>query len=158
MGSYAPWVSRFMRYVDGKKDQGIRINRFILDGPFKLGMIPTSDSPTDAPILRPQTYSDLTGDDKFNYEDDIDAMSWILLGIPNDIYNSLDSCSTAQQMWTHVQRTRQQHTMGKVEYDVFFDYLAQNELDVKASNLDLANISNTFLRFRLLLEHVCDIC
>ncbi|GKA56203.1 reverse transcriptase [Tanacetum coccineum] len=48
-----------------------------VDGPFKLGMIPTSDSPTDAPILRPQTYSDLTGDDKFNYEDDIDAMSWI---------------------------------------------------------------------------------
>ncbi|GJX44006.1 hypothetical protein Tco_0260682 [Tanacetum coccineum] len=71
--SYVPWASQFMRYVDGKRESGMRIKRSILDGPFKLRMIPTSDSPADAPILRPQTYSDLTGDDKLNYEADIDT-------------------------------------------------------------------------------------
>ncbi|GKC82595.1 hypothetical protein Tco_1138312 [Tanacetum coccineum] len=206
--SYVPWASQFMRYVDGKRESGMRIKHSILDGPFKLRIIPTSDSPADAPILRPQTYSDRTGDDKLNYEADIDVMNLILLGIPSDIYNSVDSCSTAQQMWIRVQRliqgtelrkqeiqsrlmnefdkfsieageslesvynrfctlincmdrnltkqdkivintiflnslqpewskyvtrARQQYTIGKVKYDVLFDYLTQNEPDVKAS-------------------------
>nr|GEV72222.1 hypothetical protein [Tanacetum cinerariifolium] len=78
-----------MRYVDGKKEQGIRIRRSLEEGLFKLKEIPAPDSPADAPVLRPQTYSDLTGKDKLNYEADINALNWILLGIPNKIFNLL---------------------------------------------------------------------
>nr|GEW84445.1 hypothetical protein [Tanacetum cinerariifolium] len=173
-GSYVSWTRRFMRHVDGKRDQGIRIRCLI----------------------------------EKRSEADIDAMNWILLGIPNDIYNSVDSCSTAQQMWKRVQRlmqrtelskqkrqsrlmnefdefstkageslesaynqfctlinymdrniikqekivintkflnslklewskyvtrARQQHKLGDVKYDELFDFLTQNEPDVKPS-------------------------
>nr|GEW74667.1 hypothetical protein [Tanacetum cinerariifolium] len=93
-GSYVSWASHFIRYVDGKKYQGIRIRRLV-------------------------------------EKSDIDAMNWILLGILNDIYNSVDSYSTAQQTWKRVQRliARQQHTLGEGEYDVLFYFLTQNEPD-----------------------------
>ncbi|GJS81985.1 hypothetical protein Tco_0748526 [Tanacetum coccineum] len=62
-GSYVPWSSRFLRYIDGKKDYG----KMIKDSIFKAN---------------------------------IDAMNAVLLGIPNDIYNSVDACKTAQAMAT----------------------------------------------------------
>ncbi|GJR06871.1 hypothetical protein Tco_0529855 [Tanacetum coccineum] len=102
-------------------------------------MIPTSDSSADVPVLRLQTYSDLTGDDKLNYEADIDAMNWILLGIPNDIYNSdkivinTKFLNSLQPEWSkYVKRAHQQHKLVKVDYDVLFDFLTENEPDVKA--------------------------
>ncbi|GKC66426.1 hypothetical protein Tco_1099024 [Tanacetum coccineum] len=69
-GSYVPWESSFMRYVDGKKEHW----RVVKD-------------------------SIENGDDKLRYEADIKAMNWILLGIPNDIYASVDACQDAKAMW-----------------------------------------------------------
>nr|GEU32802.1 reverse transcriptase domain, reverse transcriptase zinc-binding domain protein [Tanacetum cinerariifolium] len=112
-GSYVTWASRFIRNVDGKKEQGISIRRLIEEGLFKLGEIPEPDSPADAPVLRPHKYSNLTGEDKLDYEADIDVMNWIILGIPNNIYKSVDSCSTAQQMWKRVQRLMQGTKLSK---------------------------------------------
>nr|GEV92042.1 reverse transcriptase [Tanacetum cinerariifolium] len=80
-GRYMSWASHFMRCVDGKKEQGIRTIHSIEE--------------------------DLTNENKLNYEVDINVMNWILLGILNNIYNSIDSCSTAQQMWKHIQRLMQ---------------------------------------------------
>ncbi|GJX65867.1 hypothetical protein Tco_0300210 [Tanacetum coccineum] len=97
-GSYIPWSSRFMRYVDGKKEHGIRVKDSIFKGPYKFKEITNPTSPVDAPIRRMQEYKDLTGEDKLRYEADINAMNWILLGIPNDLYNSVDACQTAEQM------------------------------------------------------------
>ncbi|GJR19338.1 hypothetical protein Tco_0967865 [Tanacetum coccineum] len=48
-GSYVLWANRFIRYIDGKKGQGIRIKHSTEYGPFKLGMVPTSNSTTHAP-------------------------------------------------------------------------------------------------------------
>ncbi|GJY52737.1 hypothetical protein Tco_0443584, partial [Tanacetum coccineum] len=79
-GSYVSWSSPFMRYVDDL------------------------ESPADAPRMRMYKYSDLTGEEMLRYEADIEAMNWILLGMPNDIYNSVDTCQTAEQMWRQVQR------------------------------------------------------
>ncbi|GJV23800.1 hypothetical protein Tco_1376495 [Tanacetum coccineum] len=39
-GSYVLWANRFIRYIDRKKGQGIRIKHSTEYGPFKLGMIP----------------------------------------------------------------------------------------------------------------------
>ncbi|GJU02830.1 hypothetical protein Tco_1113168 [Tanacetum coccineum] len=45
---------------------------------------------------RPETEDDLTGDNLKQYEVDIEVMNLILISIPNDIYNSMDSCQTAK--------------------------------------------------------------
>ncbi|GJS56315.1 hypothetical protein Tco_0629677 [Tanacetum coccineum] len=59
----------------------------------------------------------LTGNDKKRFEGDIDAMNTILLGIPNDIYNSVDACKTAKAMWTHVRRLMQGTNLRDVTSD-----------------------------------------
>ncbi|GJS53928.1 integrase, catalytic region, zinc finger, CCHC-type containing protein, partial [Tanacetum coccineum] len=45
---------------------------------------------------------DLRGDDLKHYEAEIEAMNLILISIPNDIYNSVDACTTAKAMWKRV--------------------------------------------------------
>ncbi|GJU11891.1 hypothetical protein Tco_1009664 [Tanacetum coccineum] len=74
-GSYVPWASHFRRYVVGKKEQGIRVMDSIENGLLKLTEITDSTSLTDAQKTRPQTYADLTSEDKLRYEADIDAMN-----------------------------------------------------------------------------------
>nr|GFA61287.1 hypothetical protein [Tanacetum cinerariifolium] len=106
-GSYVPWASRFKRYVDVKREHERRVMDSIENGLFKLKEITNLTSSTDASRAKPQTYADLMGDDKLIYEADIDAMNWILLGIPNDIYNFVDACQDAQAMWKRVQRLMQ---------------------------------------------------
>ncbi|GKB78447.1 hypothetical protein Tco_0945342 [Tanacetum coccineum] len=121
-------------------------------------------SPTDAPRTKIQTVADLTGNDKLRYEADIDAMNWILLGIPNDIYNSVDACQNAKAMWNRVKRLMQgtdlslqeRHSRLMNEFDKFSaeagESLESNEPNVNASrakrtarNHDpLALVANTY--------------
>ncbi|GKA31021.1 hypothetical protein Tco_0717326 [Tanacetum coccineum] len=74
-GSYVPWLSRFMRFIDGNKG---------CDG-----------DPPVLPFKRIQEETNLKGDDKNRFKVDIDAMNAILLGISNDIYNYVDACKMA---------------------------------------------------------------
>ncbi|GKC57332.1 retrovirus-related pol polyprotein from transposon TNT 1-94 [Tanacetum coccineum] len=89
-GSYVSWASRFKNMLLAKKEQGIRVIDSIENGSFKLTEITDLTSLTDASKTRNQTYADFTGEE-LRYEADINAMNWILLGIPNDIYNSVDA-------------------------------------------------------------------
>ncbi|GJT08208.1 hypothetical protein Tco_0842670 [Tanacetum coccineum] len=50
------------------------------------------------------TKEDLQGDALLHYDAEIKAMNLILLSIPNDIYNSVDACTTAKAMWKRVER------------------------------------------------------
>ncbi|GKE10815.1 hypothetical protein Tco_1414366 [Tanacetum coccineum] len=159
--SYVPWVSHFRRYVDGKREHGRRVMDSIDNGPFRLKEITNPTSPTAAPRTKPQTYADLTGDDKLIYEADIDAMNWILLGIPNDIYNfageSIESvygrfCTLVNNM------DRNNLTQSKIVLNTKFlnclqpEWSKYNEPDVNASrakraarNHDpLALVANTY--------------
>ncbi|GJT70250.1 hypothetical protein Tco_1029536 [Tanacetum coccineum] len=74
-GSYIPWASQFRRYLNRKRE-----------------------------TRKDETEDDLMGDNLKHYEADIEAMNLILISIPNDIYNSVDSCQTAQEMWLRVKR------------------------------------------------------
>ncbi|GKC03509.1 hypothetical protein Tco_0995119 [Tanacetum coccineum] len=74
---------------------------------------------------RLKTEDDLTGDDLKQYEADIEAMNLILISIPNDIYNSVDSCQTAQEMWLRVKRLMQGTELSEVDRETRFS----NEFD-----------------------------
>ncbi|GJY67738.1 hypothetical protein Tco_0470720 [Tanacetum coccineum] len=54
-------------------------------------------------IPRLQDVEDLQGDDLLYYDAEIELMNMILLSIPNEIYNSVDSCKTAKEMWVRVE-------------------------------------------------------
>ncbi|GKC51968.1 hypothetical protein Tco_1074713 [Tanacetum coccineum] len=117
-GSYVPWLSRFMRYIYGKKDYGKMLKDSIENGPYKLKEITDHGNPDDNPPVPPfqriKKEADFTGDDKKRFEENIDAMNAILLGIPNDIYNSV-ACKTSQAMWQRVKRLMQGTDLSKQE-------------------------------------------
>ncbi|GKA63335.1 hypothetical protein Tco_0762941 [Tanacetum coccineum] len=97
-GSYIPWASRF-RFLNNST----RSNR----------------------DPRPETKEDLTSDALKQYEVDIEAMNLILIFIPNDIYNYVDSCQTAREMWLKVKRLMQGTTLFVVDKETQFN----NEFD-----------------------------
>ncbi|GKD56291.1 integrase, catalytic region, zinc finger, CCHC-type containing protein [Tanacetum coccineum] len=66
--------------------------------------------------------------DKESFYAYIEAMNFLLQGIPNDIYNSVDACQDAKAMWNHVKRLMQgtnlseqeRHSRLMNEFDKFF--------------------------------------
>ncbi|GKE00228.1 hypothetical protein Tco_1388211 [Tanacetum coccineum] len=72
-----------------------------------------------------QTEDVLTGDDLKHYEAKIKAMNLILISIPNEIYNSVDACTTAKAMWERVERLMQGTVQNKVDRETRFN----NEFD-----------------------------
>ncbi|GJR90719.1 hypothetical protein Tco_0214730 [Tanacetum coccineum] len=105
-GSYIPWASRFKRYLNQKRETRMFT-------PFD----------TDEPKM--QTEEDLRGDDLKYYEAEIEAMNLILISIPNDIYNSVDACTTAKAMWECVERLMRGTVQNQVDRETHFN----NEFD-----------------------------
>ncbi|GKB90126.1 hypothetical protein Tco_0962398 [Tanacetum coccineum] len=125
-GSYVPWASRFMRFLDNKHE-GVRMRHSIEVGPYERKMIQNPDKPDDpkANIIKP--LSKMTESNKKRYFADIRVVNFILQGIPNYIYNSVDACKNAQQIWEMMRRlmhgsekTKQQrHSRLVDEFDIF---------------------------------------
>ncbi|GKC97203.1 hypothetical protein Tco_1167478 [Tanacetum coccineum] len=99
-GSYIPWASRFRRYLNRKKETRKWLNKAIDEGPYEFRIFTPYE--TEAPRL--QKEEDLRGDDLKHYEADMEAMNLIIISILNDIYDSVDACTTAKAMWQRVER------------------------------------------------------
>ncbi|GKB62986.1 hypothetical protein Tco_0919172 [Tanacetum coccineum] len=74
---------------------------------------------------RMQKEEDLRGDDLKHYEAEIEAINLILISIPNDIYNSVDSCTSAKAMWERFERLMRGTVQNQVDRETSFN----NEFD-----------------------------
>ncbi|GJT31628.1 retrovirus-related pol polyprotein from transposon TNT 1-94 [Tanacetum coccineum] len=72
-----------------------------------------------------QTAEDLQGDVLLHYDAEMELMNLILLSIPNDIYNSVDACTLAKDMWKEVERLYEGTIQNKVDRETRFT----NEFD-----------------------------
>ncbi|GJW93675.1 hypothetical protein Tco_0173347 [Tanacetum coccineum] len=99
-GSYIPWASRFRRYINRKRENRKWLNKALDEGPYQFQMF----VPSDSTVPKLQTAEDLQGDALLHYDAEIEVMNLILLSIPNDIYNSVDACTSAKDMWKRVER------------------------------------------------------
>ncbi|GKD91864.1 hypothetical protein Tco_1371701 [Tanacetum coccineum] len=90
------------------------MRRLIDVGPYERKMIPDPDKPDDpnAKIIEP--LSKMTEANKKQYFLDIKVMNYILQGISNDIYNSVDSCKDAKQMWERIKRLMHGESLASV--------------------------------------------
>ncbi|GKC10985.1 hypothetical protein Tco_1007767 [Tanacetum coccineum] len=52
-GSYAPWSSRFLRYIDGKKDYGKMIKDSIFKGSYKMQKMTDQGNPSSDHLVPP---------------------------------------------------------------------------------------------------------
>ncbi|GJR14068.1 hypothetical protein Tco_0796720, partial [Tanacetum coccineum] len=99
-GSYIPWASRFRRYINRKRENRKWLNKALDEGPYQFEMF----IPNNSTVLKLQTAEDLQGDALLHYDAEMELMNLILLSIPNDIYNSVDACTSAKDMWKRVER------------------------------------------------------
>ncbi|GJV50521.1 hypothetical protein Tco_1440733 [Tanacetum coccineum] len=148
-GSYVPWSSRFMRYIDRKKDTRTFLKHSIEVDLYEFKKIPA----TATTAATTKTEDDLAGDNLKQYEADIDAMNLILLSIPNHIYNSVDSCENAKDMWNKVKRLMQGTELSQYARDYLkprvqdLNYFLEQMLLAKKDEAEiiLTNEQNDFL-------------
>ncbi|GKF50278.1 hypothetical protein Tco_0146745, partial [Tanacetum coccineum] len=97
-----------------------------------------------------QTAEDLQGDELLHYEAEIEAMNLILISIPNEIYNSVDACTSAKDMWKRVERLMRGTVQDKVDRETCFT----NEFDqfVAAPGEELVSVYNRFAQLMNDLE------
>ncbi|GJU34326.1 hypothetical protein Tco_1182680 [Tanacetum coccineum] len=98
--SYVSWASRFLRYIERKRETWKFLRHSIDVGPYEMKLLLATTNIAE----RKQTEDDLIGDDLKQYEAYIEAMNLNLISIPNDIYNSMDACKNEKEMWDKVKR------------------------------------------------------
>ncbi|GJT18268.1 retrovirus-related pol polyprotein from transposon TNT 1-94 [Tanacetum coccineum] len=84
------------------------------------------------------------------YEAEIKATNMILISIPNDIYNSVNACTTAKAMWKRVKRPMRGTIQNKVDRETRFT----NEFDqfVATPGEELVSVYNCFAQLMNDLE------
>nr|GEW22441.1 copia protein [Tanacetum cinerariifolium] len=97
---YISWANHFRRYLNRTRENRKWLNKAIDEGLYEF----KDFTPSDSEPPRKQTEDDLIGDDLKHYEAEIEAVNLILIFIPNDIYKSVDACTTTQAMWQRVER------------------------------------------------------
>ncbi|GKB25852.1 retrovirus-related pol polyprotein from transposon TNT 1-94 [Tanacetum coccineum] len=100
-GNYIPWESRFKRFLDIKLEEGERMWNSIEKEPYKRPMIPNLDN-TEEQILEP--LSKMTKGNNKQYIAYVKVMNYLLQAIPNHIYNSVEACKNAKDMWEQIKR------------------------------------------------------
>ncbi|GKC08523.1 hypothetical protein Tco_1000133 [Tanacetum coccineum] len=96
----------------------------IQNGPYQRPMVVDPLHPT-VPMLEP--LSKMTEGNKKQYIADVRVMNYLLQAIPNDIYNSVDACKDAKEMWERIKRlmhrseitTHLRHSRLMDEFDKF---------------------------------------
>ncbi|GJS99158.1 retrovirus-related pol polyprotein from transposon TNT 1-94 [Tanacetum coccineum] len=78
---------------------GYRIRPPIWKGPYEFKEF----VPKGSTISRLQSIEDLKGDDLLLHDAEMEVMNMILLSILNEIYNSVDACTSAKDMWKRVE-------------------------------------------------------
>ncbi|GKA40438.1 hypothetical protein Tco_0733031 [Tanacetum coccineum] len=145
-GSYIPWASRFKRFLNRKKENRKWLLKALEDGPYVFRNI----TPTGSMLPRLQEVEDLQGDDLLYYDAEMELTNMILLSIPNEIYNSVDSCKTAKEMWDRVERLMRGTIQNQVDRETRFT----NEFDqfVAEPGESLVSVYNRFAQLMNDLE------
>ncbi|GKC06984.1 hypothetical protein Tco_0998594 [Tanacetum coccineum] len=82
------------------------------NGPYIRKDIP---NPSNTQTTIPEPISKMSKPDKDQYFTNIKVMNYILQGIPNNIYNYVDACSDAKQMWSEIKRLMQGSDISQQE-------------------------------------------
>ncbi|GJX99537.1 integrase, catalytic region, zinc finger, CCHC-type containing protein [Tanacetum coccineum] len=145
-GSYIPWASRFRRYINRKRENRKWFNKALDEGPNQFEMF----IPNNSTVPKLQTAEDLQGDALLHYDAEMKLMNLILLSIPNEIYNSVDACTSAKDMCKRVERLMRGTIQNKVDRETRFT----NEFDqfVAEPGEALVSVYNRFAQLMNDLE------
>ncbi|GJT44615.1 retrovirus-related pol polyprotein from transposon TNT 1-94 [Tanacetum coccineum] len=99
--------------------------------------------PNNSTVLKLKTAKDLQGDALLHYDAEMELMNLILLSISNDIYNSVDACTSAKDMWKRVERLISGTIQNKVDRETWFTSEFDQFVAEPGEALKLVNVSRT---------------
>ncbi|GKD53432.1 retrovirus-related pol polyprotein from transposon TNT 1-94 [Tanacetum coccineum] len=116
---------------------------------YQQSLADAGSKTSDSTVLKLQTAEDLQGDALLHY-DEMELINLILLSIPNEIYNSVDACTTAKEMWKRVERLMRGTIQNQVDRETHFT----NEFDqfVAEPGEELVSVYNCFAQLMNDLE------
>nr|GEW36050.1 hypothetical protein [Tanacetum cinerariifolium] len=143
---YVLWSSRLLCYAKSKPN-GKLIHNSIINGPYVRRMnLKPGDPNCEVPVnetFHVQTDDELTEKKLKQIEADDQAIQTIILGLPEDIYATVDSCETAQEIrnlkflnnlqpeWSrHVIIIHQTKDLHTADYTQLYDFLKYNQKEV----------------------------
>ncbi|GJQ98220.1 hypothetical protein Tco_0009359 [Tanacetum coccineum] len=126
---YAQWSSSFIRYVDTKSNKD-QLRYYIEQGSYILTEIVHEEVPaTEEQLAQPcrvkqETYANTTPESRKLIGREAEAIHMILNGIGDDIYSTVDACSTAREMWLAIERLQQGESINKqdVKTKLFWEF------------------------------------
>ncbi|KAJ9539963.1 hypothetical protein OSB04_026469 [Centaurea solstitialis] len=106
-GDYNMWRDRFLDFID-RQDLGEYIRLSLKEGPKVFTEEKPAQPDSDPPVASHtviKKYEDMTESEKNRHKADKLAKSFMLLGLPNDIYFTIDSHnSTGKEMWDQIEK------------------------------------------------------
>nr|GEV96137.1 hypothetical protein [Tanacetum cinerariifolium] len=105
--NYVPWSSRIIIYARRRPNDKMIVDS-IENGPYVRRMIATPREP-DLPVLVPESFHEQTDEELIEIDikrmdADDQAIQTILLGLPEDIYATVDSYETTKEIWERVRQ------------------------------------------------------
>ncbi|GJT62892.1 hypothetical protein Tco_1006425 [Tanacetum coccineum] len=149
-GRYPQWQSRFLRYIDTRLN-GDALRKCILEGPYQpttvtIPAVPTTEnSPAVPERIAVETILTMSPENKAHYESEKEAIHFLLTGIGDKIYSTVDACKTTHgNEWSmFVTILKQQHESDKVPYHKLFDILKPYQKEVNEIRVErIANNAN----------------
>ncbi|GKB69233.1 hypothetical protein Tco_0930645 [Tanacetum coccineum] len=131
------------------EEEGELMRHLIDNGPYIRKEIVEPKYDTKK-ILEP--IKDISPKYKNQYYVDIKVMNYILQGISNDIYNSVDACKDAHDMWKRIKRLmhgtdiskQERHSMLMKVFDKFVAKDASKAKKVARNHDPLALVANSY--------------
>ncbi|GJX81851.1 hypothetical protein Tco_0331332 [Tanacetum coccineum] len=146
-GMYDSWKTQILLYIQGKENGEMLID-LIKNEPVKLlDEITVKDAEGVNEIARKQTPSDLSSQEKLQYDSDIKVVNLLLLGFPVDIYNMINHYQTAKEIWDRINEIIEGTKMTKqasesMLYDEFNKFTSEPEESIYSYYLRYAKLIN----------------
>ncbi|GJV43586.1 hypothetical protein Tco_1428122 [Tanacetum coccineum] len=102
-GRYSQWRSRFLRYIDTKAN-------------VNAPAVPEHDEA--------ETVHNMSEENKLYFKAEKEAIFFLLTGIGDEIYSTVDACNTANEMWTAIERLQQGESLNiqDVKTNLFWEF------------------------------------
>ncbi|GKF60140.1 hypothetical protein Tco_0176926 [Tanacetum coccineum] len=116
-GRYSQWRSRFLRYID-TKGNGEYLRKCIFEGPYKLTsvVIEAVAATVNAPAVpehdEAEIVHNMSEENKLYFKAEKEAIFFLLTGIGDEIYSTVDACNTANEIWTAIERLQQGESLN----------------------------------------------
>nr|GEZ29585.1 hypothetical protein [Tanacetum cinerariifolium] len=99
--TYIQWKTRMLRYLKTKHNGHLLVDS-VLNGPYKFREIREPGDPqAEIPVathMQMQTYTDLSDTEKAQVAADDMAIHLVLLGLPNDVFVTVDALKSAYEV------------------------------------------------------------